>query len=87
MGGLQDNGTVERFNDSLRDECLNVNLSLEDAYEKIESWRQDYNQFRPHSSLDNQTLRLCSHSERLEKSIIRWSRIGVRDTKTPCLSL
>jgi putative transposase len=37
----------------LWDECLNVNwfTSLSDARRKIESWRQDYNQERPHSSL------------------------------------
>ncbi len=56
-GKPTDNGTIERFNGSLRDECLNVNwfLSLDDAYEKIESWRRDYNHFRPHSSLDDMT--------------------------------
>jgi putative transposase len=38
----------------LRDECLNANwfTSLSDARRKIETWRQDYNQQRPHSSLD-----------------------------------
>ncbi|WP_146135530.1 integrase core domain-containing protein, partial [Yersinia pseudotuberculosis] len=37
--------------------CLNVHgfLSLEDAQEKIEQWRQEYNHFRPHSSLNNLT--------------------------------
>ena len=56
-GKPTDNGTIERFNGSLRDECLNVNwfLSLEDACEKIEEWRQDYNRFRPHSSLNDMT--------------------------------
>ena len=31
----------------------NVNwfLSLEEAQEKVEAWRQEYNCFRPHSSL------------------------------------
>ena len=50
-----DNAFIESFNGSLRDECLNVNwfLSLEDARDEIESWRQDYNEWRPHSSLDN----------------------------------
>lgn len=50
-----DNALIESFNGSFRDECLNVNwfLSLEDAREKIESWRRDYNEWRPHSSLDN----------------------------------
>jgi Integrase core domain len=38
----------------LRDECLNANwfTSLRDARRKIEAWRRDYNQERPHSSLD-----------------------------------
>jgi len=38
---------------SFRDECLNVNwfLSMEDAQEKIEKWRQEHNMFRPHSAL------------------------------------
>jgi len=54
-----DNAFIESFNGSFRDECLNVNwfLSIEDAREKIESWRRDYNEWRPHSSLDNLTPR------------------------------
>ena len=52
-----DNAFIESFNGSFRDECLNTNwfLSLEDAKEKIEAWRKDYNEWRPHSSLDNKT--------------------------------
>jgi len=48
-----DNAMIESSNGSFRDECLNVNwfLSLEDVKEKIETWREDYNKFRPHSSL------------------------------------
>jgi putative transposase len=48
------NAYAESFNGRLRDECLNANwfTSLIDARRKIESWRQDYNQVRPHSSLD-----------------------------------
>lgn len=30
-------------------------LSFDDACAKIEQWRKDYNEFRPHSSLDNLT--------------------------------
>ena len=50
-----DNAYIESFNGSFRDECLNVNwfLSIEDARDKIEAWRRDYNEWRPHSSLDN----------------------------------
>jgi len=52
-----DNAMIELFKGSFRDECLNVNwsLSMEDAQEKIEKWRRDYNEFRPHSSLGGLT--------------------------------
>jgi putative transposase len=56
-GKPTDNPFVESFNGSFRDKCLNTNwfMSLDDARKKIESWRQDYNHFRPHSSLDDTT--------------------------------
>ena len=56
-GTPTDNPFIESFNGSYRDECLNTNwfLSLNDAKEKIEDWRKEYNQFRPHSSLKDQT--------------------------------
>jgi len=48
------NAYAESFNGRLRDECLNANgfTSVSDARRKIELWRQDYNQERPHSSLN-----------------------------------
>lgn len=54
-GKPTDNAFIESFNRSLRMECLDANwfLSLEDAKEKIEAWRVDYNQHRPHSALGN----------------------------------
>jgi putative transposase len=56
-GKPTDNGHIESFNGRLRDECLNVQqfVSLADAREKIEAWRCDYNQVRPHSSLGHLT--------------------------------
>ena len=56
-GKPTDNAHIESFNGSLRDECLNVNwfLSIDDARDKLDAWRKDYNQFRPHSSLGNLT--------------------------------
>lgn len=56
-GKPTDNAFIESFNGSFRDECLNTNwfLSLEDAREKINAWRQEYNCFRPHSSLGDKT--------------------------------
>ena len=54
-GKPTDNPYVESFNGKFRDECLSTNwfLSLEDASEKIEEWRWEYNHFRPHSSLND----------------------------------
>lgn len=54
-GKPTDNAYIESFNGSFRDECLNVHwfLSLDDAKMKAEDWRQDYNNSRPHSALNN----------------------------------
>jgi integrase-like protein/transposase-like protein DUF772 len=48
---------LEAFNGRLRDECLNVHqfASIADAQAKIETWRVDDNQHRPHSSLGHLT--------------------------------
>jgi len=53
-GKPMDNGHIESFNGKMRDEFLNQNvfLSLADARDSLERWRTDYNQSRPHSSLD-----------------------------------
>jgi putative transposase len=47
------NAFAESFNGKFRDECLNEQwfLNLQEAKERIEQWRQDYNSVRPHSSL------------------------------------
>ncbi|UXH80104.1 IS3 family transposase [Roseateles amylovorans] len=47
------NGTDESFNGKFRDECLSVEWfrSRREAKVVIESWRQHYNEVRPHSSL------------------------------------
>jgi putative transposase len=52
-----ENGHIESFNGRLRDECLNgeIFFDLADAGEKLERWRTDYNERRPHSSLDDRT--------------------------------
>ena len=52
-----ENGYIESFNGRLRDECLNVEvfLDLADAQLKIERWKSDYNQQRPHSALADRT--------------------------------
>ena len=56
-GKPTDNAYVESFNGRLRAECLNANwfLSLEDARVKIEAWRREYNESRPHGALGERT--------------------------------
>lgn len=51
------NGYIESFNGRLRDECLNgeIFFGLADAREKLERWRRDYNQKRPHTALADRT--------------------------------
>lgn len=57
-GKPTDHVYIETFNARLRAECLNAFwfLSLHDAEDRIERWRQDYNTARPHSALGNLTL-------------------------------
>ena len=71
-GKPMDNAMIESFNGSFRDECLNVNwfLSIEDAREKIVMWREDYNEFRPHSSLGGLTPREFADSVKGQKTIL-----------------
>jgi len=52
-GKPTDNAFVESFNGRLRGECPNAHWFLSIAYAraKIEAWRRDYNESRPHTSL------------------------------------
>ena len=49
------NAFIESFNGRLRDELLNETLfrSLDHAREALADWKEDYNNFRPHSALSN----------------------------------
>ena len=53
-GSPWENGYIESFNGKMRDELLNRDIftTLEEAKILIEQWRREYNQVRPHSSLD-----------------------------------
>lgn len=48
-----ENAFIESFNGRFRDECLNSHwfTGLDDARQRIEAWRRDYNLVRPHSAL------------------------------------
>jgi len=52
-GSPWENGYIESFNDKLRDECLNREIfqNGKESQVIVENWRQEYNNYRPHSSL------------------------------------
>lgn len=54
-GKPTDNSFIESFNGKFRAECLNTHwfMSLDDARAKMEAWRRDYNEVRPHSAIGN----------------------------------
>ena len=54
-GKPTDNAYIEAFNGKFRAECLNAHwfMGLEDTTEKLEAWRRDYNEERPHSAIGN----------------------------------
>jgi|TARA_B100001971_G_C17975825_1_gene424743 transposase InsO family protein len=54
LGSPWENGYIESFNGKLRDELLNREIftTLIEAKVLIEQWGREYNQVRPHSSLD-----------------------------------
>ena len=68
-GKPMQNGFVESFNGSFRDECLNEALfsTLAEARADITAWKEDYNTQRPHSSLGNITPTEYSIKMTLEK--------------------
>lgn len=60
-GKPTDNGFIGAFNSRLRAECLNAHwfMSLADACEKLEAWRRDYNEVRPHSAIGYNVPAAC----------------------------
>jgi len=61
-GKPTDNAFIESFNGKFRAECLNTHwfLSLDDARPKLEDWRRDYNEVRPHSAIGYKTPMLIN---------------------------
>ena len=58
-GKPNQNAYCESFNARLRDECLNTQWfnTLTEAKDNIEAWRREFNEQRPHSSLNYKTPR------------------------------
>lgn len=67
-GKPMQNGFCESFNGRMRDELLNETLfrGLDHAREKISEWVQDYNHYRPHSSLGYNTP--ANYADELRKA-------------------
>jgi len=61
-----ENGYVESYHSKLRDELLNMEVieNVKHAQSVAQRWKQSYNEFRPHSSLGNQTPREYADSLR-----------------------
>jgi len=70
-GKPTDNAHIEAFNSRLRAECLNASwfLSLADARDRLEAWRQEYNNERPHGSLRNLTPRAFAEQARQARRV------------------
>ena len=54
-GKPTDNAYIEALNGRFRAKCLNARwfMGLEDTAEKLEAWRRDYNEERPHNAIGN----------------------------------
>jgi transposase InsO family protein len=65
-GKPTDNAYVESFNATVRLECLGQHwfLDLDDAREKVEEWRIESNEERPHSAIGDRTPLSLIHRPR-----------------------
>lgn len=56
-GSPWENPFIESFNDKFRDECLNMHVFVDGRHAQtvVEAWRREYNEERPHSSLNYMT--------------------------------
>lgn len=64
-----ENAYVESFNGKFRDKCLNTHyfVTLNEARERIQNWRDEYNTFIPHRSLNGMTPREFAEKNSTEK--------------------
>jgi transposase InsO family protein len=81
-GSPWENGYVESFNDKLRDECLNREIfrNGREAQAVVEAFRQEYNNYRPHSSLGYLTpaefARKYYERHKEKQAIQSWEKAG-----------
>ncbi len=87
-GSPWENGYIESFFDKLRDECLNreVFRNGREAQAIVENWRQEYNNYRPHSSLDYLTPAEFTrqyYEKNPEKEAMQPRQVAARRKYTP----
>jgi putative transposase len=77
QGKPTDNAYVESFNATVRLECLGQHwfLDLDDAREKIEEWRIEYNEVRTHSAIGERTPLSLIHRPRHDAEVAKWPEI------------
>lgn len=71
-GSPWENGHIESFNDKFRDECLNMHVFVDGAHAQtvVEAWRTEYNEERPHSSLNYMTpAEFATHFENSSRPV------------------
>jgi transposase InsO family protein len=92
-GSPWENPYVESFHDKFRDECLNMHVFVDGrhAQEVVEAWRREYNELRPHSSLNYMTpAEFTAHWRRLNETPVKGSRACAIPAGSPqgdCVSL
>ena len=85
-GKPTDNAMIESFNGRFREDCLNAHwfASLEDAQQKIDAFRWDYNEHHPHRSLKGQSPREFAQTD--ARNGRRLTLVVVRETRSPSIS-
>jgi len=70
-GKPTDNANVESFNASVRLGCVGRHwfLGLDDARNKVEDWRREYNEVRPHSAIGDRTPMSLIHQPRTNPEV------------------
>ena len=74
-GKSVNNRFIESFNGRFRDEYLNDNwfMNMANARDVVETWRIDYNETRPHSSLNDLTPNefINKEQEKLQLNLVQ----------------
>ena len=77
-GKPTDNAYVESFNGTFRAECLDTHwfTTLAEAKEIIETWRQEYNDSRPHRALGERTPSEFASQDAAQRVLVGEKTVG-----------